>query len=68
MRSGFSCTDYSSGRGLRLDTRSYYQDVGTPRGLAGLVLPLSKCLVNRDSDTDRVFLGEGISFLDRESL
>ena len=37
-------------------------------GLAGLVLPLSKCLVNRDSETDRVFLGEGISFVDRESL
>ena len=25
---------------------------------AGLVLPLSKCLVNRDSETDRVFRGE----------
>ena len=37
-------------------------------GFAGLVLPLSKCLVNRDSETDRVFLGEGISFVDRESL
>ena len=35
-------------------------------GFAGLVLPLSKCLVNRDSETDRVFLGEGISFVDRE--
>ena len=42
--------------------------VGTAGGLAGLVLPLSKCLVNRDSETDRVFLGEGISFIDRESL
>ena len=42
--------------------------VGTVGGLAGLVLPLSKCLVNRDSETDRVFLGEGISFVDRESL
>ena len=29
--------------------------VGTAGGLAGLVLPLSKCLVNRDSETDRVF-------------
>ena len=37
-------------------------------GFAGLVLPLSKCLVNRDSETDRVFSGEGISFVDRESL
>ena len=37
-------------------------------GLAGFVLPLSKCLVNRDSETDRVFPGEGLSFVDRESL
>ena len=42
--------------------------VGTSGGFAGLVLPLSKCLVNRDSETDRVFLGEGLSFVDRESL
>ena len=42
--------------------------VDTSGGLAGLVLPLSKCLVNRDSETDRVLLGEGISFVDRESL
>ena len=42
--------------------------LGTASGLAGLVLPLSKCLVNRDSETDRVFPGEGISFVDRESL
>ena len=42
--------------------------VGASGGLAGLVLPLSKCLVNRDSESDRVFLGEGISFIDRESL
>ena len=42
--------------------------VGALGGLAGLVLPLSKCLVNRDSETDRVFLGEGIAFVDRESL
>ena len=39
-----------------------------PGGFAGLVLPLSKCLVNRDSESDRVFLGEGLSFVDRESL
>ena len=45
LRFGFSCTDSSSGRGLRRDTRGYYQGVGTPGGLAGLVLPLSKCLV-----------------------
>ena len=42
--------------------------VGTAGGLAGLILPLSKCLVNRDSETDQVFPGEGISFVDRESL
>ena len=42
--------------------------VGTTGGLAGLVLPLSKCLVNRDSETDRVFPGEGISFVDHEIL
>ena len=47
---------------------SSYRDVGASGGLAGLVLPLSKCLVNRDFETDRVFLGEGISFVDRESL
>ena len=34
--------------------------VGASGGLAGLVLPLSKCLVNRDSESDRVFLGEGL--------
>ena len=42
--------------------------VNTSGGFAGLVLPLSKFLVNRDSETDRIFLGEGISFIDRESL
>ena len=42
--------------------------VDTSGGFAGLVLPLSKCLVNQDSETDQVFLGEGISFVDRESL
>ena len=34
--------------------------VGASGGLAGLVLPLSKGLVNRDSESDRVFLGEGL--------
>ena len=42
---------------------SSYRDVGASGGLAGFVLPLSKCLVNRDSETDRVFLGEGLSFV-----
>ena len=34
--------------------------VDTSGGLDGLVLPLLKCLVNRDSESDRVFLGEGL--------
>ena len=42
--------------------------VDTWGDFAGFVLPLSKCLVNQDSETDRVFLGEGISFVERESL
>ena len=37
-------------------------------GLAGLVLPFSKCLVNRNSELDRVVPGGGFSFVDRESL
>ena len=42
-----------------------YRDLSSHSGgFAGLVLPLSKCLVNRDSETDRVFPGEGISFVD----
>ena len=53
----------SSSRGLRRDTRGYYQGVGMPGGLAGLVLPLSKCLVNRDSELDRVVPGGGFSSL-----
>ncbi len=69
LRSGFSCMDCSSGVALR--TR-YVQllsgFVGASGGFASLVLPLSKCLINRDSETDRVFLGEGISFVNRESL
>ena len=48
--------------------RGYYQGVGTTGGLAGFVLPLSKCLVNRDSELDRVVPGGGFSSVDRESL
>ena len=48
--------------------RSSYQEGGASGGLAGFVLPLLKCLVNRDSESDRVFLGERISFNDHESL
>ena len=44
---------------------SSYRDLSAHSGgFAGLVLPLSKCLVNRDSETDRVFPGEGLSFVD----
>ena len=47
---------------------SSYQDLSAHSGgFAGLVLPLSKCLVNRDSETDRVFPGEGLSFVDRRA-
>ena len=65
-RTGFSCTDCSSGRGLRRDTRGYYQGVGTPGGLAGLVLPLSKCLVHWDYESDRRFLRWRIVSWDHE--
>ena len=47
---------------------SFYQDVGASGGLAGVVLPLSRMSCNRDSESDRVFPLEGISFVDRESL
>ena len=39
---------------------------GTAGGVAGLVLPLSRMSCNRDSESDRVFPREGISFVDRE--
>ena len=42
--------------------------VGTAGGLDGLVLPLSRMSCNRDAESDRIVLGEGISFVDRESL
>ena len=42
--------------------------VGASGDFAGLVLPLSKNFANRDSETDRVFPGEGLSFVDHESL
>ena len=63
----FGCRTYcSSGRGLRRDTRGYYQGVDTPGGLAGLVLPLSKCLVHRDSESGRRVSRWRIVFVDRE--
>ena len=42
-------------------------NVDTSGGFAGFVLPSSKCLVT-GVETDRVFPGEGLSFVDRESL
>ena len=53
-------------RGLRRDTRGYYQGVGMPGGFAGLVLPLSKCLVHRDSESDRRVSRWRIVSADRE--
>ena len=41
---------------------------GTEGGLAGLVLPFVEMSCNRDFESDRAVLGEGISFVDRESL
>ena len=53
--------------------RGYYQGVDTSGGLAGLVLPLSKCLVHRDAKPDRIvpkIRGDNIiiTSADRESL
>ena len=42
--------------------------VGTSGGFAGLVLPLSKCLVTGIPSLIGSSRGEGISFVDRESL
>ena len=42
--------------------------VGTAGGVAGLVLPLSRMSCNRDAESGRIVLGEGISFVDCESL
>ena len=40
---------------------SSYRDLSAHScGFAGLVLALSKCLVNRDSETDRVFFQEKV--------
>ena len=36
--------------------RGYYQGVGTLGGLAGLALPLSKCVVHRDSEDTSGYL------------
>ena len=48
---------------------SSYRDLSAHSGgVAGLVLPLSRMFCNRDAESDRIVLGEGISFVDRESL
>ena len=48
---------------------SSYRDLSAHLGgLAGLVLPLSRMSCNQDAEFDRIVLGEGISFVDRESL
>ena len=46
LRAGFSCTDCSSSVPRERDMCSSYRDLSAHSGgLAGLVLPLSKCLV-----------------------
>ena len=68
-RFGFSCTERSSECALR--TR-YVQllsgFVGTFGRLCWSCFTIVEMSCNRDSESDRVFLGEGISFVDRESL
>ena len=56
----YSYADLSD-HGLRQDTRGYYQGVGTSGGLAGLVLPLSKCLVHWDPESDQISRDGGLS-------
>ena len=69
LRSGFSCTDCSSGVALR--TR-YVQllsgFVGTFGRCCWICFTIVEMSCNRDSESDRVFPLEGISFVDRESL
>ena len=40
-------------RGPRRDTHGSYRGIDAPDGLAGFLLPLSKCLVHRDSEFDQ---------------
>ena len=48
---------------------SSYRDLSAHSGVfAGLVLPLSRMSCNLDAEPDRIVLGEGISFVDHESL
>ena len=46
-----------------------YRDLSAHSGgVAGLVLPCQNVLLCRDTESDRNVSGEGISFVDRESL
>ena len=68
LRSGFSCTDCSSGVALRM---RYVQLLSGCRHIGRLCwfcFTIVEMSCNWDSETDRVFPGEGISFVDRESL
>ena len=69
LRAGFSCTDCLSVVALR--TR-YVQllsgFVGTFGRLCWFSFTIVEMSCNLDSESDRAVLGEGISFIDRESL
>ena len=68
LRSGFSCTECSSGVALRtryVQLLSGCRHIGRSCWSCFTIVEMS---CNRDSESDRVFLGEGISFVDRESL
>ena len=48
---------------------SSYRDLSTHSGgVAGLVLPLLRMSCNRDAESDQNVSGEGLSFVDRETL
>ena len=58
---------------IQCDLRTRYVQllsgfVGTSRRLRWSCFTIVEMSCNRDSESDRVFLGEGISFVDRESL
>ena len=68
LRAGFSCTDCSSDVALR---RRYVHLLLGCRQIGRLCssyFTIVEMSCNRDSESDRVFLGEGISFVDRERL
>ena len=68
LRAGFSCTDFSSS--VALGTR-YVQLLSGCRHIGRLCwscFTIVEMSCSRGSESDQVFLGEGISFVDRESL